>query len=93
MCRDLTNHNNKVSMGVTPIKIKTRTRAEVGVIIRAIKTMDGGIIITVCHHPSEQTAIREKNGLGRSTSSDTYFPYSLYELNKGEYAKSINPTE
>ena len=53
MCRDLTSLNNKVSMGVTPIKIitRTKTKAKVGVIIRAIKTMDEGIIRTVCHHP------------------------------------------
>ena len=55
MCRDLINRNNRVNMGVTPIririKIKTRTRAKVGVIIRTIKTMDEGIIRIVCHHP------------------------------------------
>ena len=49
MCRDLTNHNNGVSMGVTPIR--TKTRAKVSRIIRVIRTMDEGIIITVCHYP------------------------------------------
>ena len=48
MCRDLTSRSNKVSIGVTPIRIRTRTKAKVGVIIRVIRIMDGGIIITVC---------------------------------------------
>ena len=39
MCRDLISHNNRVSMGVTPIIIKTRAKASE--IIRKIRTMDG----------------------------------------------------
>ena len=49
MCIDLINHNNKVSIEVT--HIRTRTRAKAGVIIRTIRTMDGGIIRIACHHP------------------------------------------
>ena len=49
MCRDLFSRNNRVSMGVTPTRIKIK--AKDGVIIRIIITVDGGIIKTACHHP------------------------------------------
>ena len=49
MCRDLISRNNRVSMGVTPIRI--RTKAKAGEIIRTIRTMDGGTIRIACHHP------------------------------------------
>ena len=42
MCRGLTSHNNRVSMGATIIRI--RIRAKGGVIIRAIINMNGGTI-------------------------------------------------
>ena len=42
MCRGLISHNNKVDMGATIIR--TRIKAKGGVIIRAIRIMDGGTI-------------------------------------------------
>ena len=39
MCLDLINHNNKVNMGVTPIR--TRIKAKVGGIIKIIITTNG----------------------------------------------------
>ena len=45
MCQDLTIINNKVSMGVIPIRI----RAKDGGTISTIRTMDGGTIRTTCH--------------------------------------------
>ena len=44
MCRDLISHNNRVSIRVTPIRIRTRIRAKAGVIARTLSIMDGGII-------------------------------------------------
>ena len=49
MCQDLINHDNRVSMGVTPIRI--RTKAKVGGTIRIIRTMDGETIRIACHLP------------------------------------------
>ena len=49
MCRDLISHNNRVNMGLTHIRI--RTRVKVGGIIRIIITMDGGTIRIACHLP------------------------------------------
>ena len=51
MCQDLTRISNMVSMEVTPIRIRTRTRAKDGETIRIIRTMDGGTIRIVCHLP------------------------------------------
>ena len=42
MCRGLISHNSRVSMGATIIK--TKIRAKGGVIIKAIRIMDGGTI-------------------------------------------------
>ena len=42
MCRGLINLNSRFSMGATIIK--TRIRAKGGVIIKAIRIIDGGII-------------------------------------------------
>ena len=49
MCQDLTRIRTRVCMGVTPIRIRTITKA--GRIIRIIRTMDGGIIRIACHLP------------------------------------------
>ena len=51
MCRDLISRNNRVSMGVTLIRIRTTTKA--GGIIKIIRTMDGGTIGITCHLPKE----------------------------------------
>ena len=48
MCLDLISHNNRVSMGVTPIK--TRIRAKGGKIIKIIIATLGGTIKIACHH-------------------------------------------
>ena len=51
MCLDLISRNNRVNMEVTRTRIKTRTRAKAGIIIRIIRTMDGGIFRIIGHHP------------------------------------------
>ena len=48
MCQDLTRISNRVSMEVTTIRIRTRTKAKDD---RTIRIMDGGIIRIVCHLP------------------------------------------
>ena len=44
MCQGLTIITNRVSMGVTPIRIRTRIKAKGGVITKATIVMDGGTI-------------------------------------------------
>ena len=56
MCQD----SNRVSMGVTPIRIKTRTRAKDNGTIKTIRTMDGGTIRIVCHLPQVNKLPAEK---------------------------------
>ena len=49
MCQDLISRNNRVNIGVTPIR--TRIKAKVGRKIKIIKTMDEGTIRIACHLP------------------------------------------
>ena len=54
MCRGLirVSHNNKVSMGATTIRTKIKAKGGVIIrIVRRVRVMDGGTIITTCHHP------------------------------------------
>ena len=51
MCQDLISHNNRVGIEVTPIIIKTRTKAKASIITKIIRILDGGIIKIACHQP------------------------------------------
>ena len=51
MCDDLARISNRVSMGVLPIRIRTKTKAKDGGKFRTIRTMDGGTIRIVWHLP------------------------------------------